>query len=85
MLVLRLFGDHLGRPLVRSRIPVSVQDLRFVVAEQCIDFVLTVAPVGIQEVRQVLRYPHNRDPFLAGGRLKARIVLNREVMRLILP
>ena len=55
------------------------------VAEQCIDFVLTVAPVGIRKFGKFCVIRTDRDPFLASGRLEASIVLNREVMRLILP
>ena len=57
----RLLGDHLGRPLVRCRITIAVKNLRRVVAEQRIDLVLAVAPVGIQKVWQVLCEPHYRD------------------------
>src|ERR1700686_2119173 len=85
MLVLSLFGDHLGRPLVRSRVAVTVEDLGSVIAQEGVYFVLAVAPIGIQEIRQVLREPHNRDPFLPSRRLKASILLNREVVRLIFP
>jgi len=85
MLVLRLFGDYVCRPPVRGRITVAVKPLVCVVAEQSVNLVLAVAPVGIKEVRQVLCESHHRNAVLSRRRLKQRVLLNREVVRLVFP
>ena len=85
MLVLRLFGYHVGSPTVRDWIIVAMKDLGGVVAEQAIDLVLAVAPVGIEEVRQVLRETDCSESFLSCRGLKQRILFNREMVRFVFP
>src|ERR1700693_5849721 len=62
-----------------------MKDLGGVVAEQAIDLVLAVAPVGIEEVRQVLRETDCSESFLSCRGLKQRILFNREMVRFVFP
>ena len=62
-----------------------VKDLGGVVAQQGVDFVFPVSPVGIEEIREVLREPHDRNPFRPGGGLELGILWDREPICLVLP
>ena len=63
MFVAGFFGDNLRSPFVGSRIAVAVKDLRGVIAQKRIHFVLPITPVSIKKIRDILCKPHNRNPF----------------------
>ena len=85
MFVVGLFGYNFRGPLVRSWIAVAMENLRGVIAQERVDFVFTVPPISIQEVRQILCQANNRDTFRPGRRLKNGILVNGEVVCLVLP
>ena len=76
MFVVDLLGYYLRGPFVGGGITVTVKDLGGVIAQQGVDFVFTVAPVGVQKVWQILCQTDNGDTFRPGGRLKDGVLVD---------
>ena len=76
MFVIDLLGYNLRGPLVGGGVPITVKDLGGVIAEQRIDLVFPVAPVGVQKVWQILCQTDNGDTFGPGGRLKDSVLVD---------
>ena len=81
----RFLSDDLGRPLIRRGIAVSVKNLCGVIAKKRVDLGTSVAPIGVEEVWQVLAQTNRRNTFTARRGLKQGVLVNREVVGLILP
>ena len=86
MFVGGLFCDPFGRPFIGYRIAVAMKDLGRMIAQQRIDLVLSVPPVGVVEIGDILAEPYNRAAFVTcRRRLKQGVLVDREAMRLVFP
>src|SRR5260370_5421859 len=62
-----------------------MENPRPMVPQKRVSLVPSLRPVGVRAVRKILGQPYDGDSFRPGCGLKLRVLINREVVRLILP